>query len=124
MPVMALSGVLISWLMFARKALFAMFAVSAASLAMRRSRVWSSTRFLQVMSMPLQFEFVVLARRDVEDHPDQVVGLPARAVVAAAAFAHPEFVPAASQMRYSNSYGRWSDTLPHDPVDHRHIVGG
>ena len=81
-------------------------------------------KFLQVMSMPLQFEFVVLARRDVEDHPDQVIRLPARAVVAAAAFAHPELVACCigdAVLQFVRAM--LGHPFAHDPVDHRHIVG-
>ncbi|MPN26751.1 hypothetical protein SDC9_174176 [bioreactor metagenome] len=50
MPVMALSGVRISWLMLARKALFAWLAASAASLA----TLSSCARFFSVMSLTIQ----------------------------------------------------------------------
>ena len=76
MPMMAFMGVRISWLMLARKALFARLAASAASLAWASSALARSnsavrcrTRLLQLVARRPQFLFRLLALGHVVHQP-------------------------------------------------------
>jgi len=103
MPLMAWSGVRISWLMLARKALFAMFAVSAASLAWRNSCVRTSTRCSRCRRCCANSSWVALMAEISVCVPHMRSGLPSASRSITLAWSRIQTrLPSLRNMRYSS----------------------